>query len=103
MSKEWSAEEEANFGDLINVGVRLEKKKQKVLDAFVVSMREWQKRVSRENKIAFGLSLLADVVAETTARLGASAESSGEAGISGLSSEERTCDVADRARGAGGG
>ena len=80
LSKRWSAEEEAHFVDLINVGARLERKKQKVLEAFIMSMREWRKR----------------------ARRGESAESSEEAGVSSLSSEERTCDVADRARGAEG-
>ena len=81
LSKEWSAEEEAHFGNLINVGVQLERKRKKILDAFIASMREWRKR----------------------ARLGASAESSEEAGVSSLSSEERTCDVADGARGVEGG
>ena len=46
-----------------------------------MSMREWRKR----------------------ARLGALVESSGEeSGVSSLSSEERTCEVVDGARGAGG-
>ena len=51
------------------------KKQQKVLDAFIMSMREWRKR----------------------ARLGASVESGVESGVSSLSSEEGGC-VARRFR-----
>ena len=58
------------LGDLIKVAVQLERKQQKVLDAFVVSMCEFRKRVSQENRCAFGRSLLAEVVAETSAHQG---------------------------------
>ena len=61
------------------------------MDAFVISMREFRKRVSQENRCAFCRSLLAEVVAETSARLGASAESSEASGVSSLPSEEGDC------------
>jgi hypothetical protein len=79
-----------------------------VLDAFVVSMCELRKRVSRENKHAFCRSIIAEVVTETRERLGASEESSDVSGEFGVCSAESSTEsvglreAADKARGAGG-
>ena len=63
LSKEWSAEEEVYFGDLINVGVQLERKQQKILDDFVVSMREYRKRALQEGARACCRDIIAEVLA----------------------------------------
>ena len=96
LSKEWSSEEEVYFGDLINVGVQLERKQQKVVDAFIVSMREFRKRALREGARACCRDIIADLVAKAKGGLGrSSAESNGLRGaqVQSASVSTASCQV----------